>query len=128
MVGLRELFLGSPERTVTELTDTTVSRVRATDPAKDAARPMRETNLLDLPVVDSENRLVGLLTVDDAVEVIEAADTEDAAPWPGHSDLCPDTGRTRLSYERAEYLFKQATKSLDPAGNGYTLRQLRPRD
>ncbi|CRK55525.1 RNA polymerase sigma-70 factor, ECF subfamily [Alloactinosynnema sp. L-07] len=33
-------------------------------------------------------------------------------------DLCPETGRGRLSYERAEYLFKQAT--------GHTLRQLKP--
>ncbi|MFF0578203.1 DUF6596 domain-containing protein [Streptosporangium saharense] len=38
-------------------------------------------------------------------------------PAPG--DLCPETGRGRLSYERAEYLFKRAT--------GHTLRQLRPR-
>ncbi|WP_132119861.1 RNA polymerase sigma factor [Actinocrispum wychmicini] len=43
---------------------------------------------------------------------------------PKPTDLCPDTGRGRLSYPRAEYLFKQATKSLDPTGNGYTLRQL----
>ncbi|GAA3106046.1 sigma-70 family RNA polymerase sigma factor [Streptosporangium carneum] len=46
---------------------------------------------------------------------------------PAESDLCPETGRRRLSYERAEYLFKQATRPLDPAGGGYTLRQLRPR-
>jgi hypothetical protein len=46
---------------------------------------------------------------------------------PMEADLCPETGRRRLSYERAEYLFKQATKSLDPTGNGYTLRQLKPR-
>jgi len=40
-------------------------------------------------------------------------------------DRCPTTGRHRLSYERAEYLFKQATRPLDPSGQGYTLRQLR---
>jgi magnesium transporter len=51
---------------------------------------MRETNDINLPVVDSEDRLVGLLTIDDAVEVIEAADSEDvakqagSAPWEGH--------------------------------------------
>ena len=45
---------------------------------------------------------------------------------PTEADLCPETGCRRLSYERAEYLFKQATKPLDPAGNGYTLRQLKP--
>ncbi|WP_408608336.1 site-specific integrase [Actinocorallia populi] len=44
---------------------------------------------------------------------------------PGPADLCPDTGRRRLSYERAEYVFKQKTKPLDPSGRGYTLHQLR---
>jgi integrase len=42
------------------------------------------------------------------------------------ADRCPRTGRARLSYERAEYLFKRATRPLDPTGRGYTLRQLRP--
>jgi len=40
------------------------------------------------------------------------------ARTPPEGDLCPHTGRGRLSYERAEYLFKQAT--------GHTLRQLKP--
>ncbi|MEV0755996.1 sigma-70 family RNA polymerase sigma factor [Streptosporangium sp. NPDC050280] len=47
----------------------------------------------------------------------------DRRPGPGRppapTDLCPETGRRRLSYERAEYLFKRAT--------GYTLNQLRTR-
>uniref|UniRef100_UPI003899A8D5 site-specific integrase n=1 Tax=Thermomonospora amylolytica TaxID=1411117 RepID=UPI003899A8D5 len=49
------------------------------------------------------------------------------ARMPAEADLCPETGRGRLSYERAEYLFKQATKSLDPTGDGHTLRSLRSR-
>ncbi|GAA4087032.1 site-specific integrase [Actinomadura miaoliensis] len=44
---------------------------------------------------------------------------------PAPADLCPQTGRRRLSYERAEYLFKQATKPLDPHGAGYTLTAVR---
>ncbi len=40
------------------------------------------------------------------------------ARTPAAVDLCPDTGRARLSYPRAEYLFKQAT-------GGWTLHQLR---
>ncbi|MGW6394191.1 RNA polymerase sigma factor [Streptomyces sp. NPDC055103] len=48
------------------------------------------------------------------------------ARTPETSDLCPDTGCRRLSYERAEYLFKQATRPLDPARDGYTLRRLKP--
>ncbi|MEU6034430.1 hypothetical protein ABZ801_03405 [Actinomadura sp. NPDC047616] len=36
-----------------------------------------------------------------------------ASRTPAPADLCPRTGRRRLSYERAEYLFKQATRTLD---------------
>ncbi|MBB1243432.1 magnesium transporter [Streptomyces durbertensis] len=90
IVELRELVLSPPETMVSELVVTEPTYAYATDTAEHAARLMRETNDLNLPVVDSENRLVGLLTFDDAVEVIEAADTEDvarqsgAAPWTGH--------------------------------------------
>ncbi|GGM62754.1 magnesium transporter MgtE [Micromonospora sonchi] len=90
VTGLRDIVLSSPDRPVAELVDADVPRVSATDPAEQAARLMRETNTLALPVVDSENQLLGLLTIDDAVEVIEAADTEDvtrqaaSGPWPGH--------------------------------------------
>ena len=41
---------------------------------------------------------------------------------PAAADRCPDTGRTRLSYERAEYLFTRAT------GRDATLRLLRRRN
>ena len=44
---------------------------------------------------------------------------------PAAADICPETGRGRLSYPRAEYLFKQATAALDPHGTGWTLHQLR---
>ncbi|WP_067812915.1 tyrosine-type recombinase/integrase [Actinomadura kijaniata] len=47
------------------------------------------------------------------------------ARTPAAADLCPHTGRGRLSYERAEYLFKQDTKQHDPRRRGYALHQLR---
>ncbi|KAB1922363.1 tyrosine-type recombinase/integrase [Micromonospora sp. ALFpr18c] len=52
------------------------------------------------------------------------------APTSGYraqapADVDPATGRGRLSYPRAEYLFKQATIAYDPRGLGYTLHQLR---
>lgn len=87
VVELRELVLSEPTAMVADLVVTQAHMARATDPAEDAARLMRETNVLDLPVVDSEDRLVGLLTIDDAVEVIEAADTEDVARQSGAEPL-----------------------------------------
>jgi integrase len=41
------------------------------------------------------------------------------------ADICPVTGRGRLSYPRAEYLFKTASARIDPHGRGWTLHQLR---
>ncbi|MEU1982199.1 magnesium transporter [Nocardia sp. NPDC019395] len=90
IVELRELVLSGPDTMVADLVVTEPAFVRATDSAEKAARLMRETNDINMPVVDSEDRLVGLLTIDDAVEVIEAADSEDvakqagSAPWEGH--------------------------------------------
>ncbi|MFD6433948.1 magnesium transporter [Streptomyces venezuelae] len=90
IVELRELVLNAPDTMISTLVMTEPPSAYATDSAEAAARLMRETNDLNLPVIDSEDRLVGLFTIDDAVEVIEAADTEDvarqagAAPWAGH--------------------------------------------
>jgi site-specific recombinase XerD len=47
------------------------------------------------------------------------------ARTPADADLCPHTGRGRLSYERAEYLFKRDTKKYDRRKRGFTLHQLR---
>ncbi|MEV6039391.1 site-specific integrase [Nonomuraea sp. NPDC052116] len=44
---------------------------------------------------------------------------------PAATDICPITRRGRLSYPRAEYLFKTASAELDPHGQGWTLHQLR---
>lgn len=90
VVTLRRLVLSPPEQPLAELADTEPTKVEATDEAETAARLMQDTNLFVLPVVDSEDRLVGVFTIDDAVELIAEADTEDiarqsaTAPWHGH--------------------------------------------
>lgn len=77
VASLRAVVMSPPETRLGDLTEEDTLAVRATDDAESAARLMQEANLLALPVVDQENRVLGLLTIDDAVEVIEAADTED---------------------------------------------------
>lgn len=79
VVDLRDLVLAAPTETVADLARRDAHYVHATDDAEAAARLMQEANLLALVVVDSEHRVVGLLTFDDAFELIEAADTEDIA-------------------------------------------------
>ena len=79
VVSLREVVLAPPEARIGELMTREVHRVHATDDQEVAARLVQEAGLLALPVLDSEDRLVGIITVDDAMHVIEAEDTEDVA-------------------------------------------------
>lgn len=67
-------------------------------------------------------RLIGGRT---AGPVFLASRRPSPARTPAAGDLCPTTGRARLSYRRAETLFREATAPLDPAGHGYTPHQLR---
>ena len=76
-VALRKLLLASDDRKVEELMNTQVISVRTTDDQELVADTVRKYDLLSIPVVDHENRLVGIVTVDDIVDVIEEENTED---------------------------------------------------
>lgn len=78
-VSLRRLVLNDPGERVADLMDASALRVAADEDQEAAARIVQERDLLALPVIDSEDRLVGILTVDDAMEVLEAEVTEDQA-------------------------------------------------
>jgi magnesium transporter len=79
VVSLRDLVLALPEETVGQLMTIDVYSARADEDQERPARLIQEANLLALPVVDREGRLVGVFTVDDAMEVVELEDTEDIA-------------------------------------------------
>lgn len=83
VVGLSEVVLADPELTAADIADQNAPTLAVTEDAEKAARLVQETNSLGLMVVDSEERVLGVLTVDDALEVIEAADTEDVARQAG---------------------------------------------
>lgn len=86
IVSLRDLLRAEDDTTVEGL----MSRPRtatATGNAEDAARACSGLGLLALPIVDSESRLVGILTIDDAVRILKDEDTEDAARQGGVEPL-----------------------------------------
>ena len=87
VLGLRDLVLADPATPVGELMDTEVYSARVDTDQEEAARLMREADLLALPIVDSEDRLVGIVTVDDAMEVLEEEETEDLARAGGAEPL-----------------------------------------
>ena len=86
-LGLRDLVLADPETLVGDLMDTEVFSARVDADQEEAARLIREADLLALPIVDTEDRLVGIVTVDDAMEVLEEEETEDLARAGGAEPL-----------------------------------------
>ncbi|MGP5696268.1 magnesium transporter [Brachybacterium alimentarium] len=86
VVGLRRLLLVDPEARVGDIAHEAVHAL-ATDDREDAARRFFSAKLLAMPIVDAENRLVGILTVDDAVAIIEEENTEDSARTSGSEPL-----------------------------------------
>lgn len=83
VIGLSHVVLADQGLTLGEIADRSAPTLSVTEDAEKAARLVQETNRLGLMVVDSEDRVLGVLTVDDALEVIEAADTEDVARQAG---------------------------------------------
>ena len=76
-VELRDLLFANPEEAIEDIMDTAIVSVLTTDDREFAANTISKYDLLALPVVDSEGRLVGIVTVDDAVDVIKEEATED---------------------------------------------------
>jgi magnesium transporter len=87
MLGLRDLVLAPSDARVGDLMDTDVFSARVDSDQEEVARLIREADLLAIPIVDSEDRLVGIVTVDDAMEVLEEEDTEDLARAGGAEPL-----------------------------------------
>jgi magnesium transporter len=78
VVSLRDLLLADPAASVETITTTPIF-AHADDEAETTAQRCVDRGILAMPVTDREHRLVGVLTIDDAVEVIEQArDTDEA--------------------------------------------------
>ena len=77
VVTVKDLLLSPDNRQIEEIMDTDVISVETGEDQEEAVSLLNKYNLLSLPVVDVENRLVGIVTVDDAVDVMEQEATED---------------------------------------------------
>ncbi|MGD9405455.1 MAG: magnesium transporter [Anaerolineae bacterium] len=77
VVGLRDLVVALPETTIEALMDPNVVSVPVMADQEYCARTLSRYGFLVLPVVDDENRLVGVITADDLIEVAEDEATED---------------------------------------------------
>src|SRR5258707_10883592 len=77
VVSLRRLLLVSPETPLKRIMTADLISARADMDQEEVARQVASYNLLAIPVVDEENKLVGVITVDDVIDVIKDEATED---------------------------------------------------
>jgi magnesium transporter len=77
VVSLRRLLLVPPDTPLKRIMTTDLISVRADMDQEEVARQVASYNILAIPVVDEENKLVGVITVDDVIDVIKDEATED---------------------------------------------------
>lgn len=76
-VTAKKLLLSDEEMIISDIMETSIIYVHTNEDKEVVAKEMSKYDLLALPVVDKELRLVGIVTVDDAIDVIEEEATED---------------------------------------------------
>lgn len=76
-VSAKKLLLSDEEMVISDIMETNLIYVLTDEDKETVAKEMSKYDLLAIPVVDKEYRLVGIVTVDDAIDVIEAEATED---------------------------------------------------
>ncbi len=77
VVSLRTVLLSDEDDIIEDIMDPNVISVGTLEDKEDVAQTFSKYDFIALPVVDKENRLVGIITVDDAIDVMEAEATED---------------------------------------------------
>lgn len=107
VVTVKDLLLSADEQLIETIMERDVITAQTTEDREEAAKRMMRYDLLAMPVVDHENRLVGMVTVDDVMDVIEEEATEDfekmAAMLPSERPYLK-TGAISLAKNRIVWL------------------------
>ncbi len=78
LISLRQLILARPEAMLSDLMQRDVIRMKVTDEREVVAQAVARYDFLAVPIVDNDDRLVGIVTHDDAFDVVQEEATEDA--------------------------------------------------
>lgn len=78
LVSLRELILAREDEQVARIMETDVIRMNVGEDREDVAQELARYNFIAMPIVDDDDRLVGIVTHDDAIDVVQEEATEDA--------------------------------------------------
>ena len=83
VVDIKDLLTTGESRIIEEIMDTNMLYARTTDDQEEVARTIMKYGLIALPIVDHENCMVGIVTVDDAMLVLQEEETEDISIMAG---------------------------------------------
>jgi magnesium transporter len=83
VVSLRQLLLVSPNKRLRDIMSTEVFSVQTSEDQEEVAKVVEKYNILAVPVVDEENKLVGVITVDDVIDILQDEATEDFLKMAG---------------------------------------------
>ncbi len=87
VLSLKDLLMAQGDQRISEIMSQKVIYVTTDTDQEEAARLLNELDIIALPVVDKESRIVGIITVDDAIDVIELETTEDMFNAAGLVDV-----------------------------------------
>ncbi|WP_407647692.1 magnesium transporter [Clostridium brassicae] len=107
IISLRKLILSDYDIKIKDIMKKDIVHVNTNEDQEEVARVFRKYDLISLPVVDLENRLTGIITIDDVVDVIDQENTEDfqrmAAISPSEEEYL-NTGVWTLAKNRLVWL------------------------
>ncbi|TFD97587.1 magnesium transporter [Jeotgalibacillus sp. R-1-5s-1] len=87
VVSLRDLITSDEDVLIKDIMSERVVSVSVGDDQEDVARTMKDYDFLALPVVDFQNHLLGIITVDDIIDVLEEEASDDYSKLAGISDM-----------------------------------------
>jgi magnesium transporter len=108
IVSLRDLVVSEPETALGDIMTRDVVYVHTDTDQEEVARLIQRYDLLALPVVDREQRLVGVVTVDDVIDILEQETTEDIYALGGvqaDGDNYFQTNLVTVARKRVVWLF-----------------------
>ena len=116
VVSLRQLLFARPNTPLKQIMTKEIISVHPETDQEVVARNVASYNLVAIPVVDSDNKLIGVVTVDDVIDVIDKEATEDMYKMVSldTSDRVQDTAFTSIKKRLPFLLFSLVTASLAP--------------
>ncbi|MBN1114908.1 MAG: magnesium transporter [Oligoflexia bacterium] len=103
VLSLRQLVLAAPDTRVSTLMDTDVFFVNVETDQEEVARVVGKYDLLAVPVVEKDKTLVGMITVDDVIDVIREEATEDFLMMSGTSTVIDLNTVSIFNYAKARF-------------------------